>query len=165
MIHRLFTLASALSLVLCLATVVLWVRSYGTTDDCRLSPTVLVKSAGGALNLIRSNRQQVYVPDERNLDEFRSGASFRWHFAGTEYIRYGPLSYDANEWTVIRVPHWLVAFSALALPVAALAILCRRRMGFKGRGRCKQCGYDLRASPDRCPECGTLVAKKTEATA
>ncbi len=58
-----------------------------------------------------------------------------------------------------EVPYWLplTAFAILsATAFAALRARARRRMR-RRRGLCLGCGYDLRASPDRCPECGIVV--------
>ena len=53
------------------------------------------------------------------------------------------------------VPDWFLAVACGALPMRAF-----RRWLTEGRKphicRCHRCGYDLRATPGRCPECGAV---------
>jgi hypothetical protein len=54
-------------------------------------------------------------------------------------------------------PHWFAVLVLSVLPARALATrgtLWKRAR----RGLCRGCGYDLRATPNRCPECGAAAA-------
>jgi hypothetical protein len=54
-------------------------------------------------------------------------------------------------------PPWLWALATGLLPTSRV-VLRRKSRRPNGAGRCAACGYDLRASPDRCPECGKVAA-------
>ncbi len=54
----------------------------------------------------------------------------------------------------LEVPLWIPALVFGSLFCTCLPLTFHRRRNRKKLGLCVKCGYDLRASKDRCPECG-----------
>lgn len=54
------------------------------------------------------------------------------------------------------VPHWFLTVIFVLAPIARFAAFARSRRG-RLAGLCSDCGYDLRGSPGRCPECGAAA--------
>ena len=66
--------------------------------------------------------------------------------------------------TTPAVHYWAITILTGACPTFVADRYLRRRLLRMRRIRnscCQNCGYDLRATPDRCPECGTVTPKQT----
>ena len=193
--RRLFTVASALSLLMGAAMAILWARSYSrpleivSTVPIR-EPDPLIAATDnfprncGLVTVIHNRgtlyfqywraderpsdyglrfREPYWLPREEAIQQNELLALSASSARGGLGIRFGR---RWGESYLICRDATLTAIFAL-LPVAwilttglVVARAMRRRPGL-----CRKCGYDLRASTDRCPECGTPVAKKAEAAA
>ena len=71
---------------------------------------------------------------------------------------WGYYDFGSFETRYLGCPYWFIMLLTAILPAARLAGWRRRRRARRLRMRpslCQHCGYDCRATPDRCPECGT----------
>jgi hypothetical protein len=73
---------------------------------------------------------------------------------GCKYNWLGFGWHDVIHQRAVVVPYWFLITCSAMLPVCRVAQVARMR--HRPAGLCRSCGYDLRATPNRCPECGAV---------
>ena len=172
-----------ISLLLCAAVVGLWVWSYRSPVSVTLSDrpnsTWFLHAERGRLALVRQWMSPAPPPGWR-------GTTSRYGEVRVEgYGANGWMSYGADDLTgrlgfghavvgasvglgggsgMLRfrqnATYWMAPFWALlvvfgVLPAIEWSVFSRKRRR-RASGACVHCGYDLRATPGRCPECGAV---------
>jgi hypothetical protein len=64
-------------------------------------------------------------------------------------------------YALASVPFWAVVPPLGWISIARMRNKLRSR-SWRRRGLCRGCGYDLRASTERCPECGMAILKREQ---
>jgi hypothetical protein len=168
--------ATVVSLVLCGTLLVCWRQStvayhhlYYTTwqDDLGVERSWGGAWWGGRLFAGRTVRRlHDYVPGRQSewdylaqdwAIEFRRERPDYFHLYRLNRFRYeAGKKYEAPDDSVnVSLRIWpLVVVTALLPAYRLLRYGTRRRR--RDAGLCPACGYDLRATPGRCPECGTV---------
>jgi hypothetical protein len=178
----LFAFAAATSLLLFIAIVICWLRSYFFSDLLRWTTatgqTALCTRQGHlVLHLFRADwsnqparmfglKYDQDLPAPPSQDLFvrlmlggnRGDKHTYWEGAGFAWWHYRRL--DGVRSIIAVAPFWSLALATAALPLTVITryLRTRRRNARQKHNpipRCQSCGYDLRATPTRCPECGT----------
>jgi hypothetical protein len=189
--RRLWLFFSALSLLLCVATIKLWLRSYGTQDqfwwgrvtqgpEGQDDVSLYMGCDRGGLYIARWGSrfpQDLLKAHPNNLRPAgpyrgrrsrdssgiypyqgrRTGAPVAFRVAGFEVttgLRPSPRDPFRRHTLALVVPLWAVTLLTALASMPFLVRLLRRHTPPTGAQPCPHCGYDLRATPDRCPECG-----------
>jgi hypothetical protein len=151
-----------MSALLCIATALIWVKSYYAADCLTVTidgcwRQIVVSRGVGAIKWqphssldpdapLMSVRYWQFDPGNLYVNVHRE-----WRFAG-----FGLSNHGATQYFLTPMPAVLLAFSAL--PVWRFRHA--RTKSFRP-GHCSSCGYDLRASVNRCPECGAEFGLQT----
>ncbi len=177
--RRLFNALTGLSLLLCAGIAILWGRNVYRWDAIKcqegiaLGPdridhydarwTRLVVASGDGLLTFDFQRARLHTAPKELVAELKLSKSIRrfdWsHESGMRRsaMVWG-FGYDAfdrpdNRVRYLLIPDWFLMLITSVLPVIQIL---RRLRPQKFLGTCSVCGYDLRATPKCCPECGTV---------
>jgi hypothetical protein len=160
MTRLLLNLLTALSLLLCVAMCVLWVRSCWRSDALGYEQRCTEEDPHGDYWLNSSRGRMTFMTAMLDTDGKETGPfwhtdppgdPYRWDQEGSYVLAWSLENYPGQS--MVSTPHWVVAALLAIVPAAVVLarfVRTRRRL----QGLCTSCGYDLRATPDRCPECG-----------
>jgi hypothetical protein len=182
--RRLFTILAALSLLLFVVIAVVCARSFLIYDvieyrrvDGR-GEVVAAWSVASALGRVVLSASDPGKPRLPQLDG-RRWAAVTWddvngslvpdpvppkvynlHWWRFDWRAGGRTGSDGNRYLAaeVIVPYWFLALVTL-LPAGSWLRRGQRLRRRRTRGLCPRCGYDLRATPERCPECGAVPAQ------
>jgi len=167
--RRLFNVLTGMSLVLCVAWAVLWVRSYfvfdvvtylwyspGRWHDQSYSGYWSKGSTGTAWGEnTRWDLTQGFTHERLSPVDLHAGwppSLVRFNACGVMVIR----NAESPRYWDIMIPCWMPTLLASIAPAMFVRRL-RKLKGAPAEGECRKCGYDMRATRDRCPECGTVA--------
>jgi hypothetical protein len=183
--RRLFNVMAGMSLLLCVTTAILWAtgshpHSHINSLPHRWGWMVAIQRTGYAQLLIETFHfyPTPIVGPLNGSGRAYSPAALAWltqhgAYSNIEHLGFGIGSMpedniNANGHVFIDGFSWWINIPSYAL-IMAFAVLpfmvwIRYRQTQKSaqvaaRGLCTSCGYDLRATPDRCPECGAIPVK------
>ena len=178
---RLIQFLVGFSVALFLATAALWVRSYFRFDSAGTNPHVRKADAfwfttskgtifvhyqvGGMFPAQKRFYHFSYQRTFSQLDVFGDYRSDAFPYFVKKTLGNFGYFHVADRWEQIYglvMPLWALCVIFAIGPLAAGARYFKVARGKKwaARGQCAACGYDIRATPARCPECGSVQEPK-----